>query len=351
MIERICHIGPALSVQGGISSVLISYKKLFALSDKHFISSYNGSFIKSLPRLLLVCFKIIFGAHLHFEFYQIHTSSYGSFFRKFLISLCLRLRKQKYTVHIHGSEFKKFCMESAFILRYCIKSYFNHSSGVICITPDMKDFLNQFLKNKEILYFTLPNPCENISIKPVNLEAHDLPVKIIFSGRYGKRKGVYDLIRAFDVAEFSLPVELHLFGDGEIDLVRAMASNSKKSKDIYVSCWIPHKDYLEILSSYDFLVLASYAETFGMSLVEAMGYGLPVISTNVDAIPYVVEDKKSGFLIQPGDIEALIQAMITLVHHKALRVKMGKAGWEKASQEFSGVVIQKKIEAIYMDLK
>ena len=47
MIERVCHIGPALDVQGGISSVLVSYKKLFGLPRKNFIASYNGSFVSA----------------------------------------------------------------------------------------------------------------------------------------------------------------------------------------------------------------------------------------------------------------------------------------------------------------
>lgn len=351
MIERICHIGPALNVQGGISSVLVSYKKLFDLSDDHFIASYNGSFVKSLPRLFLVCLKLLFESHKSFDFYQIHTSAYGSFFRKFIISLCLRIRKQKYTIHVHGSQFKKFCNESSTILRYCIKTYFNMSSCVICITPDMKEFLITFLKNEKLLFFIVPNPCQTISSKPTDLESHILPVKIIFSGRYGKRKGVYDLINAFDQISFMVPTELYLFGDGEVDEVKERVSQSKKAQNIHVSNWLPHEEYLDKLGSFDFLVLPSYAETFGMSLVEAMGYGLPVISTFADGIPYVVENHKTGLLSKPGDILALKNAMEKLVNDIDLRVRMGKAGWERASTCFSGDVVKGKIETVYQSVK
>ena len=91
MFEKVCHIGPALDVQGGISSVLVSYKNLFDLPDDKFIPSYNGSFVKSLPLLFCLCLKLLLNPP-DAPYFQIHTSFNGSFFRKFLISLCLRIR-------------------------------------------------------------------------------------------------------------------------------------------------------------------------------------------------------------------------------------------------------------------
>lgn len=350
MINRVCHIGPALNVQGGISSVLVSYKKLLNLSKDHFIESYNGSFVKSLPRLFFVCIKLLLGSHRSFDFYQIHTSGYGSFFRKFLISLCLRCRKQEYTVHVHGSEFKKFCSTSSKMIQIFIKSYFKNATAVICITPDMKDFLISFLKEEKQCFFIIPNPCQTISSKPADLSNHDLPIKIVFSGRYGKRKGVYDLIKAFDQASFKVDVDLYLFGDGEVDKVREMVALTTKVKNIHVSNWLPHEAYLDKLASFDFLVLPSYAETFGMSLVEAMGYGLPVISTNTEGIPYVVENQKTGLLNTPGDIMALVQSLESLVNDKSLRVQMGQKAWESAQTRFCGKVISDHLEIMYKQL-
>lgn len=349
MIDKVVHIGPALNVQGGISSVLVSYKKLFNLSDECFLASYNGSFVKSLPRLLFICLKLLFGSHKRFDFYQIHTSSYGSFFRKYLISLCLRCRRQKYTAHVHGSQFKRFCNQSPKLIRCLIRNYFNSASAIICITPDMEEFLCLFLKTDKQRFFIVPNPCETISSMPADLENHELPVKIVFSGRYGKRKGVYDLIKAFDQAHFNVPIELYLYGDGEVEKVKEMVAESHKAQHIHVSNWLPHEQYLEKLATFDFLVLPSYAETFGMSLVEAMGYGLPVISTFADGIPFVVENKKNGFLNKPGDIDALIRTIEILAHDKSLRVQMGKNAWEDSLNKFKGSIILSLLNDIYTE--
>ena len=145
MIERVCHIGPALDVQGGISSVLVSYTKLFGLPRKNFIASYNGSFVKSLPMFTLLCLKLLL-CPPKAPLVQIHTSFNGSFFRKYLISLCLRLRGKRYIAHIHGSQFKRMCSTSPSIVKCLIRSYFRHSAMVICITPDMQELWNQAKK-------------------------------------------------------------------------------------------------------------------------------------------------------------------------------------------------------------
>ncbi|NLE05550.1 MAG: glycosyltransferase family 4 protein [Crenarchaeota archaeon] len=350
MIDRICHIGPALDVQGGISSVLVSYKKLFGLSDKYFIASYNGSFLKSLPKLFLVCLKLLFGSHKHFDFYQIHTSSYGSFFRKYLISLCLRSRKQKYTAHIHGSEFDKFCTGAPSILKRIICHYFRKAKVIIVLSGEMETFLRNY--DPSLNHFaTVPNPGENIAANPVDLKKHELPVKIIFSGRFGKRKGVFDLLMAYHKAEFSVPVTLHLFGDGEINKVKELVLQNGKKESIYVSPWLKHEEYIKQLSSFDILVLPSYAERFSMSLVEALGMGIPVISTFVGGTAEVVENNVCGFLHQPGDILALKNALEALVNDADLRIRMGQAGWERASTRFTGTVVKGKIETVYQSIE
>lgn len=351
MIEQIRHIGPALYVQGGISSVLVSYRNLFNLPEKFFISSYNGSFVKSLPILFLLCLRLLLCPEKGIKFYQIHTSFNGSFIRKYLISLCLRIRGKKYMAHIHGSRFKEFCSKASWPLKSFIRSYFRHSALVICITPDMQEFLDEFVGKGVCRFVIIPNPCQTIAEKPVDLASHAKPVKIVFSGRYGHRKGVYDLIEAFSRAQFKTPVELYLYGDGEVDKVRETVAASPKASSIHVSGWLVHGEYLKRLEEYDLLVLPSYAETFGMSLVEAMGLGIPVISTFSGGVPYVVADGKDGFLVEAGDIDALARRMETLVNDLPLRAKMGLASWNSCVEKFAGNVILNLLENGYSSLR
>jgi glycosyltransferase involved in cell wall biosynthesis len=349
MIEKICHIGPALDVQGGISSVLASYKKLFNLPNENFLASYTGSFVRSLPVLLRVCFKLLFKPNRNFAIYQIHTSSYGSFFRKYLISRCLRIRGLPYIPHVHGSMFDKFCLKSPFFVKWAIKDYFRHAKRIIVLSSEMEEFLKSF-DSSFSQFVTVPNPGENIAEHPVNLSLHKEPVRIVFSGRFGKRKGVYDLLKAFDEAVFLPPTELYLYGDGEVEKVLSLVERAKKRNKIHVSSWLKHDEYLEQLQTFDFLVLPSYAERFSMSLVEALGMGLPVVSTFVGGTAEVVENGVCGVLCQPGDINCLTVALETLANNRELRSQMGLAGWNRARTNFSAEVVLDKLERCYCKL-
>ena len=110
-------------------------------------------------------------------------------------------------------------------------------------------------------------------------------------------------------------------------------------------------DYLEMIRGYDLLALPSYSETFGMSLVEAMGQGLPVISTFSGGVPYVVRNGEDGILFEAGDLPALQNALERLVNDRALRMQMGKAAWKDCTERFAGGIVLQGLESVYAQLK
>ena len=72
-----------------------------------------------------------------------------------------------------------------------------------------------------------------------------------------------------------------------------------------------------------------------MSVLEAMGYGLPVVSTTVGGIPQLVEHGKTGFLVEPGDTKGFAEAIVTLLKNPELRREMGEAGRARAKEHYS----------------
>ena len=161
---------------------------------------------------------------------------------------------------------------------------------------------------------------------------------------------MYDLLEAFSRAKFKTPVELYLYGDGEVEQVKSVAAALPRAETIHVSNWLKHDDYLKLLPQFDLLALPSYAETFGMSLVEAMGVGLPVVSARSGGVPYVVRDGVDGFLIDAGDIDALARKLECLVEDNSLRVQMGLDAWKDVVANFRGDVVLDKLENAYRGL-
>jgi len=211
------------------------------------------------------------------------------------------------------------------------------SSAVICITDNMKNFLEK--ENLKCRFFVIPNFCETIAEKPVNLERHKEMIKIIYCGKFIESKGILDLINAFQKATFETHTVLHLFGNGILPKIN--------NKNIEVKGWVEHDEYIKNIQNYDFLVLPSKQETFGLAFVEAMGFGLPVIGTFGPAIPEIVKNDETGILIEFGNVEQLTCALEKLANNRKLRVNLGKNAWEDVKERFTPEIVLEKLEDMY----
>jgi len=100
----------------------------------------------------------------------------------------------------------------------------------------------------------------------------------------------------------------------------------------------------------DIFVLPSYNEGLPMSILEAGSFGLPVISTPVGGIPEVIEDGVNGYLIEPGDIEALKDRLLLLANGPELREKMGKNLKILIGEKFNEKKMVNQINFIYQEL-
>jgi len=107
------------------------------------------------------------------------------------------------------------------------------------------------------------------------------------------------------------------------------------------------EDYLQIA---DVALYTSDAESFCLSILEAMCFACPSVSTRVGGIPEVVEDGESGLLVSPGDVDALAKALEGLIHDAPRRRALGRAAQSRARSRFSAEVIVPRYEALYRRL-
>ncbi len=106
-------------------------------------------------------------------------------------------------------------------------------------------------------------------------------------------------------------------------------------------------DIEEYLQAADFGLFTSDTESFGLSILEAMCFACPSISTAVGGIPEVVENGRSGLLVPADDGPALLAAAHQLIDDPALRAHLGTAAQERARALFSSGNIVPKYEALY----
>jgi L-malate glycosyltransferase len=107
------------------------------------------------------------------------------------------------------------------------------------------------------------------------------------------------------------------------------------------------EDYLQVA---DIGLYTSETESFCLSILEAMYFGCPSVSTRVGGIPEVVEDNQSSLLVPFGDVDALVGALEGLIDDKIRRSVLGRAAQARARERFSAEVIVPRYEALYRRL-
>jgi glycosyltransferase involved in cell wall biosynthesis len=113
---------------------------------------------------------------------------------------------------------------------------------------------------------------------------------------------------------------------------------------------IPHDQTIKLYQASDILIQPSvFHEPFGMAIIEAMACQIPVIGTKVGGIPEIIENGKTGLLIESGDVSALTKALLELLSNEDLRMKMGKIGRERA-ESFSWDTIVTNLLSLYKDM-
>ena len=107
------------------------------------------------------------------------------------------------------------------------------------------------------------------------------------------------------------------------------------------------EEYLQIA---DIGLYTSDAESFCLSILEAMCFGCPSVSTRVGGIPEVVEDNETGLLVPAGDVDALATALETLIDDEPRASPSGAPRSARARDRFSAEVIVPRYEALYRRL-
>lgn len=136
---------------------------------------------------------------------------------------------------------------------------------------------------------------------------------ILFVGRLERRKGVFDLLDAFERARHRVEARLVLVGDG-VDGARVRAAASRGR--IRVVGARPHEEVARWMAACDLLVLPSWMEGTPNVVLEALASGRPVVATRVGGIPDVLSDDRAGILVPAHDPSALADALVAALHRE-----------------------------------
>lgn len=154
------------------------------------------------------------------------------------------------------------------------------------------------------------------------------------------------IIRVFHRVLEAVPSRLVLVGDGPdhdraVETCRALGLHDRV---VFPGMQLNAAEYL---AAADVYLQASDTESFGLSVLEAMACGVPVVSTAVGGVPEVVADGETGYLARPGDEETLADAAIRLLRKPKLRRRFARAARARAVGRFSPDPVVDRYESVY----
>jgi glycosyltransferase involved in cell wall biosynthesis len=338
--------------RGGIGGVIQTYSKYFSVFN--YVCSYGTSenkivivfkFLKSLLQLSILLIK-----DKNIDVVHIHGAAKGSFFRKFVIFFMTKyLFGKKIIFHCHGSEMEKFYLSSPKMVKKMMSEFFNRADVIICLSNSWAVFFKDNFTPKKLV--VLENIVEEALDESIVEHQINKRINFLFMGAVGNRKGIFDLLEVILLhkQELSGKMKLIIGGNGEIKRLNEFIAVNQLSEIVTYEGWVSGELKNKLFNETDVYILPSYNEGLPISILEAMTYGLPVISTNVGGIPEIITNGINGCLISPGDIEGIYSSLMLFIDTPALCEEYGINTLEIVKPYYAKNVIP-KLESIYKEL-
>lgn len=221
---------------------------------------------------------------------------------------------------------------------------FNSIKKILTVSDYIKESISDFMPDckTQTLYNAIDTknffPKEKPSLKREEIGLNSNDFVIVYSGRINKEKGISELIDAMLQLKDYPNIKLMIIGGtfygnakNEDEFVRSLKNKAKSIEDkIVFTGFIPYKNVPDYLHLADIAALPSmWDEPFGLTIVEALAAGLPLITTRSGGIPEICEGVAT-IVNRDNIVNNLASAILDLYQHPEKREQMAKASIERA---------------------
>ena len=339
-----CYWAP---VYGGIVSVIKSYRDCFETFP--FIASsgqpaWKDKLRYDLGGLFALGWRLLWDRNI--KIVHIHTAAGGSFDKHAYYAWLARLMGRKVVMHSHASRFKVWYEGLTERHQRRVRKVLARLDRLIVLSASWRDFFVSIGVSPEkvriLNNITDPADREKVARAPGG------PVRLLFLGEIGPRKGVFDLLKAMALLESATPgrARLEIGGNKNEEALKEAIRSQGLADCVHFNGFVSGELKKELLSRADVFVLPSYNEGLPVSILEAMSYGCAIISTPVGGIPEVV--RENGILVRPGDVEG-IAAAIARCEEECVCRQMGLSSLEIVKDYYPEAVMA-HLKQIYESL-
>jgi len=186
----------------------------------------------------------------------------------------------------------------------------------------------------------IPNAVDLPAVNIKGKRIHDK--QVVFVGRLSREKNVEALLEAARKIKEAVFV---IVGNGP-DWLR-LKQLSRDIANVVFTGYLSHEEALQYIAGSDILILPSYAEGLSTVILEAMVLRTPVIASNIGGNVELIEDMKTGLLVNPYDIESIVNSIVTLLDDPNLAQNLAEKAYEKVVKNYSWNVVLPKYLEVY----
>ena len=241
------------------------------------------------------------------------------------------------------------------LARRYLSFYYNRCDAVISPSVALVKELMQYKLRRPVHVLSNPVDLKYFSVNKtkefLRKKFHLNKPVIIHFGRLSYEKSTDLVLKAFaQILNWGIDAQLIIIGDGpERGKLEAIGRKLNIDKSVEFTGTLRDNDLTERIAAGDFFVSASTIETQGLVFLEAMALGLPVIGVNAGGVPEYVDNGKNGFIVEPGNVRAIAEAMKKFIEHPELRDSFGQNAKE-CVKKYDAEIIVGEIEKVYKTL-
>jgi glycosyltransferase involved in cell wall biosynthesis len=304
-------VGPSRSGGGGVNRYITEQCR--HLPDRvrtrvYSVAVPSGSGAARFGLALLVALKqmFLFPFRRPPDVVHVHSSHWHSFYQSsWYVLFAALVWRRPVILHVHGSSFDEFLETDSRPVRLLQSAVFRAADVVVALSDSWAELIERRVDPRKVV--VLHNA---VDISEYDPSFSVSPVRLSFVSNHIERKGVKELVDAVDELAEEMPIEVTIAGKGpQSHLVEDLADTRPGVE--YVG-FVSEERKCEILDESSVYILPTYAEGVPIAILEAMAGGNAIVSTGVGGIPSVV-DEDNGVLVEPGDADALADALRSLL--------------------------------------
>lgn len=336
-MKKIIYIGNNLDSENPTTIIQLS-ELLIDVGYKIIVYSNKRN---KLIRLI----EMIKGVILHRKsnYLLIDTYSTLNFYFALVISQLARILRIKYIPILHGGNLPKRLSKNPFLSDLIFKN------SRINIAPSnylLKEFQRNGYKVKQI-----PNSLE---LNKYNFKKRTvLKPKILWVRAFDKVYNPLMAIRVLGYLKECFPdVKMCMIGadkDGSLEEVKLLAKEKNLLQSIEFTGFMSKDSWIRKSKDFDIFINTTTIDNTPVSVIEAMALGLPVVSTNVGGIPYLIENGKEGLLVKLNNEKDMVSAIIDLLKNSQLVEKITISARKKAVTFDSSIVKNQWVQILEDD--